>query len=105
MFTLLFDMGVQPEALLLPRRPDQGRCRLCQPDSLAALIDTLVERCNKDLSRHKEVMRAVHPCLILCSCTFSQTLRSLEGRAFSSYPGQLRTCIACGQLCDPLSPR
>ena len=51
----LFIMGVQPEALLLPRRPDQGKCKLCRLDHLQALIDVLMERCNGDLSQHKEV--------------------------------------------------
>ena len=60
MLRRLFSMGVQPEALLLPGRPDPGRCRLCHPDSLTALIDILIERCSGDLSRHKEVMRRCH---------------------------------------------
>ena len=59
MLRQLFSMGVQPEALL-PRRPDPGRCRLCHPDSLTALVDVLIERCSGDLSRHKEVTMRSH---------------------------------------------
>ncbi|CAL5227175.1 g10089 [Coccomyxa viridis] len=54
MLKLLFELGVQPEALLLPRRPDQGKCKMLQPISLEALAASLVERCNGDLSQHKE---------------------------------------------------
>ena len=57
MLRRLFNMEVPPKALLLPRRPDLGRCRLCGLDNLEALIDVLLERCNNDLSQHKEVRR------------------------------------------------
>ena len=57
MLRLLVELGVQPEALLLPRRPGQGKCRMLQPISLEPLAAILAERCNKDLSRHKEVRR------------------------------------------------
>ena len=53
----LLSIGVQPEALLLPRRTDQGRCKLGKMDSLLALVEVLIERCNKGLAQHKEVMR------------------------------------------------
>ena len=56
----IFALGVQPQALLLPKRPDRGKCNLCQPDRLQVLIDVLRERGGKDLSRHKEVMRHCH---------------------------------------------
>ncbi len=56
MLKCLFEMGVKPEALLLPRQPDPGKCKLCRALSLEALIDILMERCNGDLSPHKEVM-------------------------------------------------
>ena len=59
MLERLFEMGVRPEALLLPRRPDQGKCKLCWIVSLDALITVLLERCNGDLSRHKEVMGCI----------------------------------------------
>ena len=57
MIKCLFEMGVQPEALLLPRRPDQGKCKLCQTASLLALVDVFMQRCNGDLSMHKEVSK------------------------------------------------
>ena len=56
----LFRMGVQPKALLLPKGPDQGRCKLCQPNSLAALVDCLLVVCDRKLSQHKEVIRLRH---------------------------------------------
>ena len=59
MLKRLIDMGVQPEALLLPRRPDQGKCKMCWAISLEALISVLKERGNGDLSRHKEVMGCI----------------------------------------------
>ncbi len=46
----IFALGVQPQALLLPKRPDRGKCNLCQPDRLQVLIDVLRERDGKDLS-------------------------------------------------------
>ena len=53
----LFSMGVKPEALLLPKQTGQGRCKLCQVASLAALFEVLRDQCNGDLSQHVEVMR------------------------------------------------
>lgn len=51
----LFSFGVRPEALLLPKRPDQGQCRLCVLPSLQGLIEELIDRSKKRLSRYKEV--------------------------------------------------
>ncbi|CAL5221738.1 g3987 [Coccomyxa viridis] len=56
MIRRLFNLGVKPEALLLPKRPDQGKCKLCSLDSLQALLDSLLVRTKNDLSRHKEVL-------------------------------------------------
>ncbi len=57
MIRRLFNLGVKPEALLLPKRPDQGKCKMCSLDSLQALLDSLLVRTKNDLSRHKEVRR------------------------------------------------
>ena len=62
MLIQLFKMGVKPETLLLPRRPDRGYPRMCCLESLQALIDYFVERSKYgDFSRHKEVGGAVGP--------------------------------------------
>ena len=80
-FKWLFDMGVQPEALLLPRRPDQGKCKLCQPEPLQALVDVLIERCNGNLSPHKEViMRCYYHSLLL---PLARPCKAFKGRAFN----------------------
>ena len=79
MFKWLFNVGVQPEALLLPKRPDQGRCRLCEPELLQALIDVLSERCNGDLSPHKEVIRRCQP--ELCCCYLCLDMKNSHVRA------------------------
>ena len=60
MIRRLFSMGVKPEALLLPKRPDQGKCMMCTLDGLQALMDILLVKCKNDLSGHKEVMRRCH---------------------------------------------
>lgn len=62
MLLQLFKMGVKPEALLLPRRPDRGNPRMSSLDSLQALLDVSIVRCNYgDISRHKEVGGAANP--------------------------------------------
>ena len=57
MLLQLLNWGVPPQALQLPRRPDPGRCRLCQLGSLEALVTVLLDVCDKALSQHKQVMR------------------------------------------------
>lgn len=53
----LFRMGVPPNALLLPRRPGQGTQKLCQLESLEALVTVLTDVSEAGLSPYKEVMR------------------------------------------------
>ena len=72
MLLQLFSMGVKPEALLLPQRPDQGKCKLCTLSSLQALIDIFLldtkyrpaQWTKDDLAQYKEVIGLLYLLLI-----------------------------------------
>ncbi len=97
MIRRLFNMGVKPEALLLPKRPDQGKCKMCTLHSLQALLDILLVQCKNDLSRHKEVMRRCHlpASLMLCSLRPSSPMCRESGHCLhqSEGPPVLHACF------------
>ena len=51
-------LGVEPQALLLPRQPGCGRVKLCKCCSLLGLVSILAVQLKLNISQHTEVFAA-----------------------------------------------